>query len=267
MPKLKHTTACIASVTDADLINSIIEKFSDLNKICRIIAYCCRWIGKRVPGAGGFDRGISHEEITAPLKTLCAAVQRKVFSIEYNLLSKGQKISSSSSLASLVPFMDDGTIRVGGRLRNSLLPYGTRHQIVLPKGHRLTKLIIEMEHRRSLHSGLQSTMATIRQRFWPLSLRSTARRVIGRCIVCFRNRPTASEAQMGDLSSPRVVPSRPFSRCGVDYAGPIIIREGKRRNARNSKAYICVFVCMVTKAIHLEVVSDLTSGAFLASLK
>jgi len=71
----------------------------------------------------------------------------------------------------------------------------------------------------------------------------------------------------GVLLAPRVTPSRPFSNCGVDYAGPLVLREGKRWNARNSKAYVGVFVCFATKAIHQEVISDLTTEAFLAVLK
>jgi len=168
----------------------------------------------------------------------------------------------------LAPFIDEkGLMRVGGRLANSRLPNNARHPVLFPRSHRLTQLIIKHEHVRSLHAGLQSTIATVRQNFWPLSVRSTTRQIIRKCTVCFRHNPIISEARMGILPSPRVTPSRPFSYCGVDYAGPITVREGKRRNARNTKAYICIFVCFATKAVHIELVSDLTSEAFLASLK
>lgn len=55
---------------------------------------------------------------------------------------------------------------------------------------------------------------------------------------------------MRTLPAPRITSSRPFSHCGVDYAGPVILRKGKQRNVRNHKAYICIFVCFVTKTIH-----------------
>lgn len=158
-------------------------------------------------------------------------------------------------------------IRVGGRLKNSALSFDARHQIVLPRNHILTKRIIEFKHYRNLHPGLQSTISAVRQQFWPLSVRSVARNILSKCIACFRAKPTFSEALMGSLSASRVTVSRPFSHCGVDYAGPIILREGKRRNSRNHKAYISVFVCFATKAVHLEVVSDLTTDVFLAALK
>lgn len=93
-----------------------------------------------------------------------------------------------------------------------------------------------------MHSGILATMAGVRQRFWPLSLRSTTRSVISRCIMCFKAKPLFSEALMGSLPTSRVTISRPFAHCGVDYAGPVTIRESKRRNSRNHKAYIAIFV-------------------------
>lgn len=72
---------------------------------------------------------------------------------------------------------------------------------------------------------------------------------------------------MGQLPSARVTPARPFKTSGVDYAGPINIRTSKGRGHHSYKGYICLFVCMVTKAIHIEVVSDLTTQGFLAAFK
>jgi len=97
----------------------------------------------------------------------------------------------------------------------------------------------------------------VRQRFWPLSLRSTVRG-IQKCITYFRAKLNQSETLMGSLPASRVNVSRPFSRCGVEYVGPLLLREGKRRNARSHKPYVSLFVCFATKAVHLELVSDLT---------
>lgn len=72
---------------------------------------------------------------------------------------------------------------------------------------------------------------------------------------------------MGELPSSRVCPSRPFSQVGIDYAGPLIIKTSSRRNAPPSKCYIAIFICMATKAIHIEVISSLSSSAFLAALQ
>lgn len=72
---------------------------------------------------------------------------------------------------------------------------------------------------------------------------------------------------MADLPKPRVTPSRPFTHTGVDFTGQVEIKVNKGRGIKTSKAYIAVFVCLCTKATHLELVSDLSSAAFLAALK
>jgi hypothetical protein len=72
---------------------------------------------------------------------------------------------------------------------------------------------------------------------------------------------------MGNLPKSRVEPTRPFSISGVDYAGPIYIKECRGRSKRTVNAYICVFVCFSTKAVHLELVGDLTTQTFLNALK
>ena len=72
---------------------------------------------------------------------------------------------------------------------------------------------------------------------------------------------------MSDLPAVRVSQVKAFTQCGVDFAGPISIVLHRHRGIRSQKAYICVFVCLSTKAVHLEAVSDLTSEAFLAAFR
>ncbi|CAK9820250.1 hypothetical protein ANTPLA_LOCUS10514 [Anthophora plagiata] len=71
---------------------------------------------------------------------------------------------------------------------------------------------------------------------------------------------------MGDLPAPRVTPSRPFSTCGFDYAGPFITKD-KTRSKTTMKGYICIFVCFSTKAVHLELAIDLSTNVFLNCLR
>jgi len=72
---------------------------------------------------------------------------------------------------------------------------------------------------------------------------------------------------MVDLPAERLESNRAFKKCGVDYAGPISIKTSLRRNAAVLKGYICVFVCFSTRAVHIELVADLTTKAFLNILK
>lgn len=254
------------STKQSSSLNDLIFKHSSLNKVCRIVAYCLRFL--RINKTKPNTVFVTSSESLVALEFLCKNVQRQSFPEEHKALSNGSTINSSSPILSLNPFMSpDGLMRVGGRLQKSSLDFSACHPILLPRSHELTKRIIEHEHIRNAHAGVQATMVAVRQRFWPLSLRSETRKIIRKCVICFKAKPTLSEAIMGSLPVGRVTVSRPFHHCGVDYAGPLILREAKRRNARTIKSYIAIFVCFATRAIHIELVSDLTTDAFIAALR
>lgn len=265
MPEQKRIAAIVVK-PDQCIVSKLLNRHSSLNKILQIIAYCMRFSKKQNLTAP--IGPISSAELSFAMEIVCRSVQKQVFSKEYEALKLGTTVNAGSRLLSLAPFVDkDGLIRVGGRLKNSNLDFTTCHPILLPRNHDLTRKIIRQEHIRNMHAGTQGTMAAVRQRFWPLSLRSTARKITQECVIYFRTKPRTSEALMGSLPAGRVTPSRLFAHCGIDYAGPIILREGNQRNARNHKAYIAIFVCFATKATHIEVVSNLTTDCFLAAFK
>jgi hypothetical protein len=119
-----------------------------------------------------------------------------------------------------------------------------------------------------LHAGTQATLAAIRRRYWILLGRTVIRQVIHHCLNCFKARPTCANPKTGNLPAHRVQPGRPFQTCGVDYAGPVLIRESRGRGKRALlKSYIAIFVCFTTKAIHIELVTELTTAEFLAALR
>lgn len=71
---------------------------------------------------------------------------------------------------------------------------------------------------------------------------------------------------MSDLPAERVQFQRPFSKIGCDYAGPFLIKVDIGKVPKKVKGYISLFVCFITKAIHLELVGDLTSESFIGAL-
>ena len=86
-------------------------------------------------------------------------------------------------------------------------------------------------------------------------------------ITCRCHSIKPQEQLLGQLPTERVSPAPPFDRTGVDYAGPFLIKYGYVRKPTVVKAYICLFVCLTVKAVHLELVSDLTAEAFLAAFR
>ncbi|GFX08334.1 integrase catalytic domain-containing protein [Trichonephila clavipes] len=131
-----------------------------------------------------------------------------------------------SSISNLFPFVDGEVIvRVGGRLENASVPYLHKHPATLPKGSKLSKLYFKSLHTRLFHVGPQGLLNIIRQKFWPLSGRSIARKNVHQCVTCFKGRPILSSQIMGNLPSERVNISSPFTIAGLDLYGPFLYSQ------------------------------------------
>ena len=87
------------------------------------------------------------------------------------------------------------------------------------------------------------------------------------CVSCRHQTVRPQPQMMGQLPLERVTPGPVFEKVGVDYAGTFLVKYGMVRKPTLVKAYMCVFVSLSVKAVHLEAVSDLTSEAFIAALR
>ncbi|XP_072398174.1 uncharacterized protein [Diabrotica undecimpunctata] len=158
-------------------------------------------------------------------------------------------------------------IRVGGRLRNANVSYNQKFPLLLPTKCQVVRSLLEREHIRLLHTGPQNTLSNIRLTYWPLDGLREIKRIIYKCKNCYRFNARPAHQIMADLPKERFQVSRPFTNVGIDYGGPFQIKSSKLRRAPICKAYIAVFVCLVTKAVHIELVSSLSTEAFLLTLK
>lgn len=251
---------------DIDIIN----KFSTLGKLLRVTSYVLRFyniLKSRVKKDKIVHPNyITVHEYNSTLNRLIYLMQHQIFSEDFKNISQGKQ--PSNQLKRLDPFIDDlNFLRVGGRLHKSLLPYESKHQLILPKKHPLTSLIIDDAHIAHLHAGTQSVQYLLLQKYWILSSRDIIRKQIYHCVRCFRTRPAHSRPAMAPLPAVRIRPERPFLKSSVDYAGPFYVRANKVRNAKIIKCYVAVFVCTSLKCCHLEIVSELTSQGMLAALR
>lgn len=193
--------------------------------------------------------------------------QKLFYMDEYRLLKDGRTLSNTHSISSLAPYLDkEGLIRVGGRLQKASLSSSSTHPIILNIKSRIVTLMIEQTHRALLHAGPSTVMATLAYTYHLPRLKRTLKKMSRACVTCQRAYARTSNQFMGELPASRLHPARPFSIIGLDFAGPFTIKRGKPRRPDHLKTYVCIFICFVTKAVHLEVVADLTSQAFLDSL-
>ncbi|XP_045487136.1 uncharacterized protein LOC123689754 [Pieris rapae] len=261
IPERKVVALPTISIPQDEGILEIVNRISDWSRCLRVCTYIFRFIGKLK------SRGkISPQDLQETEIIILRAVQKKHFHFltQSLLLNKSYPVA----LRKLSPFIVNDVIRVGGRLSNTDLTFDHKHPIILPHKDHVVNLIIDWMHKKSCHAGPQHLISLLRQRFWILSARRIVRSRVYQCIKCFKLRPRAATAPiMADLPKCRLSISKPFTHVGVDFGGPLLYTPIRRRGSKSEKIYICVFICLVTRAIHIETATDLSTNSFLNALK
>ncbi|GFX96375.1 integrase catalytic domain-containing protein [Trichonephila clavipes] len=246
----------------------IIDKCSSFLKLQRILAWCVRFKENARNPLQLTTGSLTVAELSTALIFLVRNVQSVSFAKDIWCLERRQPLPVSSNLLTLSPFLDERKILcVGGRLRHSNLPAQQKHPILIPNNHSICDLIIKHYHVLYLHTGTEATLANIRTRFWIVNGRSKVKGIIKQCIQCLKVSAKGKNQRMADLPNARVSIARVFSKVGLDFCGPFHIKLISGRAKKMYKCYICIFVCFVVKAIHLEIVSNLSTEAFIGSLK
>ncbi|CAK9834538.1 hypothetical protein ANTRET_LOCUS11054 [Anthophora retusa] len=248
--------------------SNFLDRFSSWISLQRVIGYCIRFC-KNASRLESNTGHLSIAELRRAHNSIIKNVQGRHFAKEYTNLLHGKQVHKQSKIFALTPFIDnEGIIRVGGRLKNSDISYNQKHPILLPRSDHITQLIIETVHQNQLHTGILGTLNAVRQRYWPIDGKNLTRHIVRKCMRCFKIKPTnLPDYPMGNLPRDRITATRPFQTSGVDFCGPFYIKEKKHRNTKKLKVYVAVFICFVTKAVHLELVSELSADAFIATLK
>ena len=182
-----------------------------------------------------------------------------IVSIQQNLLLDPKYEQWKSQLDLFVD--DKGLIRCRVRLSNAELPFSAKYPVLLPRSHPITTLIIQRCHEAVGHNGVKETLVQLRSQYWIIKGRQTVKGHIFKCVVCRRYEGHSYPSEsVPDLPGFRVKGDFAFSFTGVDFAGPLFV---KNRKSDMRKVYICLFTCATSRAIHLELVNDLTADTFI----
>lgn len=239
-----------------DFISNIIfiDSYSSLSRLLGVTATVLRFVV--------LMKGTSDE--TPPSRALLYKKAERLWIIDAQSKFHTDKILTIWKSQFMLFQDQDGIWRCSGRLGNANVPYDTKHPIVLPHGHPYTVLVMRHAHLRVLHGGTKETLSELRSKYWVPKDRASVRRIVHQCKVCQRyEAPAYRLPQPPPLPAFRVQESPPFTITGVDFAGPLHIKG----NSSTQKVWIALYTCCVVRAVHLDVVVDLSTQAFIRSFK
>ena len=256
MKTSKEKTHNLLIITKAPTIGSLIrcEDFSTLTRLLRVTAHVLRAVKLFKRSKTCPEGPLTPDELVEAERLWIIDTQTQLRTESY--LKVWQKQFD-------LFFDDRGLIRCRGRLNNAILPYATKYPLFLPRGAHFTALVVRRAHCRVMHNGVKETLTEIRMRYWIIKGRSIVRSIIHCCVTCKRHEGAPFKTPLPPaLPVFRVQEQPPFTFTGVDYAGPLYI-PSKETN----KAWICLFTCCVTRAVHLELVTDMSTDSFIRCLK
>ena len=249
-----------------------IENYSSFTRLKRVTSWVFRFIHNcrscKLNTEPIHETYLTTEELHKAEVYWYLNAQLAHFSEEIDAIKSKSDLNRSSAILSLRPFVDSsGLLRVGGRQQHSQMSYSQKHPIILHHKHPLTHLIIRSAHLRLSHAGPTLLTTSLGSHYHILSCRKLVRSITRGCVTCRKLSAKPSSQLMGQLPLERLTPGPVFDTVGIDFAGPVQTKYGHVRKPVIVKSYICLFVSLSVKAVHLEPVSDLTSDAFIAALR
>jgi len=265
----------------------ILERFSSFSRALRVLALSWRFYEKckaavevahlgtskpRSLNTGQTEElarsvpDVSSREIKLIKTRLIMAAQSTFYPNELKSLLEKRPFPKKSSLYSLTPVLySDMVMRVNGRLQNSLIGFKERHPIIIPENSKFCELLISFYHEFSCHGEINLMTRMIRSEYYVPRLKNKIKAYIRSCKPCILYKQKVKTQIMAALPPERVEFNPAFTIVGVDFCGPFNLKTSTVRQAPYVKSYVSVFVCFTTKAIHLEICSDLTTEAFCAA--
>lgn len=194
-------------------------------------------------------------------KELSAEEKEEAENLLWLIIQKESFGDVTDSVKGLVVMKDQNNlIRVKTKLLDREDEFSFRYPILLPSKHHVVTCLIRDCHLKHCHAGPQTVNSILREKFWIMSSKRNIRNVLSKCVRCKRFSVKACATPPIHLPLDRVRDSKVFEVVGIDLCGPLFLKQ-------KAKVWIVLFTCAVYRAIHLELVTNLSTEGFIQSLR
>lgn len=271
-----QVTSLVTNVRELPLGSSRFEHFSTWKSLVRglttLIHVAKTFSNTESDGCKGWHQcnQLLNTERSQAKMVIFKAVQEEMYKEELESLTQKSQVCSQSSLMKLDPFIDGkGLMRVGGRIRQADLEDLEKHPLILPANHHVTTLLVRHYHNKVAHQGRHFTEGALRTAgVWIVGGRRRISSIIFKCVICKRLRGKPEIQKMSDLPPDRLTVDPPFTYVGLDVFGPWSITTRRTRGgAAESKRWAVIFVCLSTRAVHLEVIETMSTSSFINAFR
>ncbi|XP_030834878.1 uncharacterized protein LOC105444169 [Strongylocentrotus purpuratus] len=277
-PEVKPVVQIFATSEGKKCIDQLFMHYSSWTRLRRAVAWWLRLKEtlrrnvKNCTPVKELSRHLTVEDLNYAENAIFQHIQTESFDEEMTTLrervrdphGRERPVKKGSRLARLDPVLQDGLLRVGGRLGRAHIPDTAKHQVILPRRHHVSALLVWHIHEKVGHQGQNHVLAELKQYYWILGAGVLVRGLLSKCVTCRRYQAKVGKQKMADLPAFRVVADEPaFTHVGMDYFGPYEIKCG--RSVR--KRYGVVFTCMTTRAIHIEVANSLDTSSCIDAIR
>ncbi len=265
---LSITPSHAMDTSQSHFLNELWSKFSSFHLLARVVSWIRRFVhNSRQNSSKINDSSLSFKEINDSTRQLIGLSQQQSFSEVFLAIKLNKSIPKNHSLHKLVVTQVDGLLIAQSRIRDPKKVSQPLRLLPLHPKSPFTSLVCSTLHVFHHHPGVSALHSIVCSTYVISGLRNLLKKISRSCATCQRAYAQPLSHQMGLLPPTRTSPSPPFNITGVDFAGPFYVRQGHVRRPVPVKAYAAVFVCLSTKAVHLELCSSLSSVDFRATLQ
>ncbi|XP_062706264.1 uncharacterized protein LOC134287709 [Aedes albopictus] len=247
-----------------------VQRFSKWERLLRSASFIFKFIRRcrNIPGSSQMSEGLDQQDFQRAECALWRLAQEDEYAEELKQIrvENESEVKRNSPLRKLSPFIgENGELRLGGRIGASpFTAYDAKYPVILPKGHRITELIIDSYHRLFGHQNGETVVNELRQKYYISNMRAEVRKAAKRCQWCRTYKVQPQIPRMAPLPVERVIPFvRPFTMIGIDYFGPYLIKIGRSL----VKRWVVLYTCLTIRAVHLEIAASLSTESCMLALR